>query len=976
MKKWLWRTVWGIVGLYFVFAVFVMPYLVRMKLPGIVHEVTGGTLQIENVSFNPLILDLRLEGVRFADPKGEPLLSFQRFDVNLDALHLLWGELSIEYIGLYSPRFHIVQLPNGKFNFDWLTHLGDTNASEDSGEQESGGALPVVAVGEFELEDGAVIFTDHTQAQPLRVQVEPIGLDLTDIHTDGRGRNGFHFYAGTGSGEMLDIQGTVRNYQPFSAKGKVEYDAGKLYLIYYFLQNYTPLEVAEGRLHFGLTFDADMAHPDQMTVDDIRVALKRLRITRKNHYTDVLRIGEMNIVGGPVYPMRREASVDSVTFDRAYVGLERLGDGTLNWQHFFPAPAASETGTVETNASAAPDANATDDSAWNAVIRTIALRNAQIRMTDRTLAKPAVVSVDDLNLTLGPVTTDLAKPVGFESRFTVNRRGSVDVNGSATAKPLRADAQVNVDAVALAPFSPYVEDKTFAELKEGSVTVTSTIAYAPSQTQPDLTARGDFRLNDLLVDDVRDGLPLASVAALEAKAYLLELMPNRLYVDTAGIDAFYANVHVDRNKTLNFADIMKPSAPAKTASKPAPSAAADAASEGFPVRIVRTDIKNGAVHFADESLPLPFDTQIHDVGGQVLGISTARGDTTFIRMNGEIDRYGVAKADGSLNAADPKTFTDISLAFRNIDMHSLTPYSGKFVGRAIDTGKLTVALRYKIVKGKMKGENGLVVEKIALGKTIESKDAVSLPLDFAIALLEDRDGVIDIDMPVQGDVNKPEFKWGGVVWKAFVNLLTKAVTAPFDLIGAMLGIKGDELKYVLFEPGSAVIDAVSRERLDKLADALAKRPKLGLTVRGTYSVDKDTAALKSAALVEEALGTDAKASVGAMAALVPGVLEPIYEKRLGKEALEALKQEVAKLGTDEESKVRIYGERLTATLIKTQPLPEHALDTLAQNRQQAIADYLESNRAVEAGRIAFKQPKAVEAKEGAVATQIGLDAAK
>ena len=202
------------------------------------------------------------------------------------------------------------------------------------------------------------------------------------------------------------------------------------------------------------------------------------------------------------------------------------------------------------------------------------------------------------------------------------------------------------------------------------------------------------------------------------------------------------------------------------------------------------------------------------------------------------------------------------------------------------------------------------------------------------------------------------------------------MTAPFDLIGAMLGIEGDKLKYVPFEPGSAVVDAASRERLDKLADALDKRPKLGITVQGTYDAKKDTEALKRAALVREALGTKAKESVGATEALVPGLLEPIYEQRLGKEALEKLKQAVAKLDTDEENKARIYGERLIAALIKTQPLPAHALEDLAQSRQQVIANYLESNRAVEAARIAMKKPKAVEAGEASVATQIGLDAAK
>jgi hypothetical protein len=980
MKKWIWRTIWVVLGLYFVVTVFVVPYLIRIKLPDVVHNFTGGTLQIEDVSFNPLILDLSLEGVRFADPEGKPLLSLQRFDVNLDVIHLLWGRLSIEYIGLYSPKLYVVRQHDGTFNFDWLTRLGDANTSGGSGQKGGEEKLPAITVEQFELEDGSVALTDLSQAEPFYLEIEPIGLELTDVRMAGGGKNRFHFYAGTGFDEMLDIQGAVSRFQPFAVKGKAEYNAGKLYLIYYFLQNYTPLEVAEGRLHFGLTFDADMAHPEAMAVDHIRVALRRLRITQKNRYNDVLRIGEMTAVGGPVYPMRREATVDSVSFDRAFVGLERLRDGSLNWQHYFPAAGAAE---AEKSATPAPDANVTAGDGgkpWNAAIREIALRNAQIRFADTTLSKPAVLTLDDINLTLGPVTTDMTKPVDFKSDLTVNGRGSVDVNGSATPKPLHADAQLRVDGVALSPFSPYVEDKTFAKIMDGRVSVTSRIAYAPSDTKPDLSARGDFRMNDLLVDDVRDNSPLASVTGLEAKAYLIELQPNRLFVDTAGVDGFYANVVVDRNKTLNFAEIVKPSAqkkPAKTpAKKPAVSAASHGAPETFPVRIVRTVIKNGAVHFADESLPLPFDTQIHDVGGQVLGVSTVRDDTTFLSLNGEIDRYGVARAEGSLNAADPKTYTDINLAFRNIDLHSLTPYSGKFVGRAIDTGKLTVARRYKIVDGKMKGANGIVIDKIVLGRKIKSKDAVSLPLDFAIALLEDRDGVIDIDMPVKGDVDKPDFEWGGVVWKAFVNLLTKAVTAPFDLIGAMLGIEGDQLKYIPFEAGSAVVDAASRERLDKLADALAKRPKLGITVQGTYNAAKDTTALKRAALVKEVLGTKAKQSVGAEDALVPGLLEPIYEKRLGKTALEALKQEIAKLDTDEENKARIYGDRLIAALIKTQPLPEHALDDLAQHRQQAIANYLESNRAVEAARITAKKPKAVAAEEGAVATQIGLDAAK
>ncbi|HHD72315.1 MAG TPA: DUF748 domain-containing protein, partial [Epsilonproteobacteria bacterium] len=112
-----------------------------------------------------------------------------------------------------------------------------------------------------------------------------------------------------------------------------------------------------------------------------------------------------------------------------------------------------------------------------------------------------------------------------------------------------------------------------------------------------------------------------------------------------------------------------------------------------------------------------------------------------------IDRYGTASAKGSFNAGSPKRFADINVVFRNIELPSYTPYSGKFVGRAISSGKLSVTLRYRIDKGTMRGDNTLVINKIEMGREIESNSSVSLPLEFAIALLEDSDGIIDIDMP-------------------------------------------------------------------------------------------------------------------------------------------------------------------------------------------------------------------------------------
>ncbi len=1189
MKKWTLRVLGVLALLYLAAAGIVMPYLIRTKAPEIVAEATqGGKLSIGSASFNPFILRLDLGGVRFETPRGAPLFSVRRFDVNVDIVPLLWGRLSVSHVGLESPRLTIVQDEAGRFNFDWLLRLGtaDANATADT-KPAAKTPIPAAILHRFELSDGRIDVTDRSRPRPLHFQIAPLGLNLHDIDTRDFQHDGVHLYAGLEGGGLLDLKARLRSLDPVAFSGTLDYDAGRLYTAWHFLQEISGLEVADGRLNLHLSYDVNLSDLNRTTIGDVHLRVANLRVKPKAEHADVLRLRRVSVDGGPIRPLARYARVSQVRIDDTFVALKRLADGSVNWAHYFPrsdadVSAADDTqpahaqpwdariaqadirrlalrfddaairpathfsldefnlsarnisalpqttfdydaalrfntamrcrfdgnvthtpldasvfaqcggtdlmwfvpyidaaaktslqrfavalrsGTLgfaaavraaETNGSVAvtvEDANATlakfrvdktasngkvfgfsklrvagvrvstadktakiasvrlkypdirverapdgsidaaslivpkaappkkgaakasekpSGNAWSAAVDTVAIEGAHLRFRDRALRRSTVSTIDRFDLTLRHVSTDPKQPVAFTNRFALDGKGSFRTRGTIVRKPLGVQSDFSFKGLALAPLSPYVEERTFAKLVDGSVGTKGHFVYAPSAKKADVSVRGDFRLDDLLVDDTRDGMPLVSMKTLKAEDYFFEMNPDRFFVDTVELDAFYANIVVDRNGTLNLASIMR-EAPAaernattadKNATKPAP----------FPVRIVRFVVKNGAVHFADLSLPLPFDTQIHDVNGQVLGISSLPEDTTYLRVDGEIDRYGVAKAEGSLNTGDPKAFTDIGVDFRNIDLKSFTPYSGKFVGRAIDGGKLSVGLRYNIVDSKMNGDNALVIRQIALGRDIESNTSVSLPLDFAIALLEDDDGVIDIEMPVDGNVSNPDFKWGGVVWGAFVNLLQKAVTAPFSLIGSMLGIEGDELKYVEFEPGKAVLDAASRERLDMLAKVLKKRPKLGLKVTGTYDAVQDTRALKQSALLHEVLARSGKEKIDAQAALAPALLEPIYVERLGEKALASLKKKVDEAAKDEKARTLRYKEMLITTLVATQPLDDGALAALAKAREQAVRTYLAVSQGIAAERIQSEGPKAVDADGKYVSTELGLDA--
>lgn len=970
MKKWFFRIAAGLLLVYTVAGIWLLPYLIRTQAPGIAADATqGGRLFIRSVAFNPFALELSVDGVRFDTPEEAPLFSLRSFQVNLDLLPLLQGKIGIKHVTLTQPQLFIEQDAEGRFNFDWLMHLPKEEAPvEDAGAEEEAG-LPALALGRFEITEGAVDYTDLSRSSPLHLKVEPIGLTVQQIDTTlaDNPHDRLRFYAGT-EGGMLDVRTDIRSLQPPALSGTVDYNAGKLYLTWHFLQEVSTLEVADGRVQIHLAYDVNLSDLNRTQVDDLHVSLERLRIKPKNEGADVLRMKQLQIDGGPIRPLKQSARIERVAVDNLFLALARLDDGSINWQHYFPRSESAEPQAKPTHQSAA------NASSPDAVIDTVAVTNVNVAFEDRALPQPVTTTVDDLNLTLTGVTSDMTASIPFTNGFTVNRRGRFDFNGTITPDPLRADVDMAITRFALPPFSPYVEAGTYARLADGAVSMTARIAYAPDDAASDMTARGDFHLDSLLVNDTRNAMPLISMTAFEAKDYLFELNPNRLFVDTATLDAFYADVVIDTNKTLNFASIAKPAEKNATQEGNATAEANNSEEGGFPVRIVRFVIRNGAVHFADYSLPLQFDTQVHDVNGQVLGISTVPEDTTYLSIDGVIDMYGAAKAEGSLNTGNPKAFTDIGVKFRNIDLTSFTPYTGKFVGRAIDRGKLSVALRYHIVQSQMKGDNAVVINRIEMGDSVESNESVSLPLDFAIALLEDSDGVIDIDMPVQGNVDNPEFKWGGTVWNAFVNLITKVVTAPFDFIGSMLGMDGDELKFVDFEPGSALLDPPSREKLDALAKVLAKRPKLGLVVTGTYDTAKDGKALRTSALLKEVLSRTDKEKVDASAALAPNLLEPIYVERFGAKAMETLREKIAAEAGDETARQTALKDTLIRELIASQPLGENAIADLASQRARAVGTYLNLQHGIDLGHVRTEPVKPAAQEKEYVPTELGVDA--
>jgi len=308
------------------------------------------------------------------------------------------------------------------------------------------------------------------------------------------------------------------------------------------------------------------------------------------------------------------------------------------------------------------------------------------------------------------------------------------------------------------------------------------------------------------------------------------------------------------------------------------------------------------------------------------------------------------------------------MAFKNLEMSSLTPYTIKFAGHKIDSGKLSLDLQYKLMARQLQGENQILIEKIKLGEKVESPDAIDAPLELAIALLQDTEGRIDLGLPVKGDLDNPEFSYGHLVWKALGNLLANIVTAPFRALGAALGVKGEDLDAISFEPGHFDLTPPEEEKLKAVAEILSKRPKLTLEVQGQYDTGVDSAALKEVKLrlmLLKRMGVKLKKGEQPLpVSLGDGktrkALEDLYAQRVSGDKLEQLKASLKQPAKGEKkpdidgsgkaqskapeiaSEEELY-DKLYAELLEREPLPESSLSKLAQKRSQAIVAFLNTS---------------------------------
>jgi len=350
--------------------------------------------------------------------------------------------------------------------------------------------------------------------------------------------------------------------------------------------------------------------------------------------------------------------------------------------------------------------------------------------------------------------------------------------------------------------------------------------------------------------------------------------------------------------------------------------------------------------------------------------SEQAGDIAF---SARVERTAPVEVQGRIQPFAKELSLDVTAKARDVDLPPLTPYSVKYAGYGIEKGKMTFDVHYVLANRKLTAENKVVLDQLTFGERVESPSATKLPVLLAVALLKDRNGVIDIELPISGSIDDPQFSVGGLIVKVILNLLGKAVTAPFALLGAVFAGSSGESAHVEFAPGRAEIAGPADAKVAALAKALAAKPQVKLEIVGRYDPATDAPALRRTALERAVKGAKRRALVAEgttppdLDAIVvasdeyPRYLEAAYKNASFEKPKNALGLEKG-----------LPPAEMETALLEHADASEQAMRDLANARAQAVKAAIEKNGDVADARLFLTAPKSGSepAKDGTKPTRV------
>ncbi len=836
-KKLFWIVI-GLTGCYSVAGFVVTPLVVHHLLTDNASAAIHRSVTVGMVRANPYTFTLRLSDLSIAERDGSAFADVKEIALNAQPLASLfkWG-IVVKSVRITEPRLRIIRTQTSQFNFSDLLPAPAQKSQDDAARQEP---PPRFVLTSFNLENGRIEFEDKAAAGPFQSTGSALTIALNHIDT----------HAGS-SPALFEISVLSEADEKFQSSGQLDIAplgvAAKFSVKHLQIAKYAPYygpminaRVTEGAL--GVQGSIQWS-TDRRSISEIECTLDQLTVTTAESGQRLIFIPAFKMDGAEVDIRRQTVQLGRVTSRDAQIDTARNKTGEIDILTALAPGAHRQPPLPE----APPDKAPADAPAWIVRLPELDLKGFSVQFRDGQVTPPAQLKLSSIDLKAGQLTTEHDAMGTLALNLDWAEQGKLAVEGKFGLMPLQATLDVTAQHLDIRPVQPYISEHVHLLVTQGDIETRGKLQVVPLSPGMDLQYSGQAAVNNLQAVDTRQAGDFVKWKSLYLNGLELGIKPFRLLIHEVALTDFFNRLIIFEDGTSNLqaifggADRKEPAANAPPDKKsPAAAPSGDTATD---IRIQTVTLQGGMVDFSDKHIKPNVRLPMSAIGGRVSGLDTIATNRAEVLLRGMVNENVPMEIKGQINPLIKKPYVDLKLDFAGVDLSPFTPYSGKYLGYTLDKGQLSLNLSYLVADDKLAGQNKVLLKQLTLGETVPSPTATKLPIKLALALLKDRQGNIDLNLPVSGNLDDPKFSIGGIIVKMFVNLIVDIVTSPFKMLGALFG-GGEELAYIDFEYGKSQLPDNGPAKLDALAKILYERPGLNLEIQGQVDRKNDIDGLR------------------------------------------------------------------------------------------------------------------------------------
>jgi hypothetical protein len=959
-----------------------VPFKMNFRLVSGVFDTQTSVSYVQYENRNPSLSvkgTTNLGKILIRDNSGNQILNLPQVNIGISSSDIMEKNIHFSKISMESPEFNIVREKTGKMNIQTLVPETDKEP-EKSAEAEKvkeGGQAPVIEADEIVLAAGKVTFDDLAENRNFKTGLEQIQVKVNNFSTVKDKKTAVEASLQTETGEQFKFASSF-SVEPLAAEGTVE--ARQILLKKYspYYQNMVLFSIEEGKLDFltKFFFQKTEKEPD-IKLSEMSMDMASFRLRKKNEKEDFLKVPVFSVKDSAADITRRELVIGSIATQKGMLTVRRYPDGNLSLMTLLPA--SRPVGIV-----AGQKKEAKDEKPWLVSLKKVAAQQYIVKAEDQSTAEPVSLSLAGINFKGENISTGKRAKGKVSLSMKVEKKGAVSANGIIVIDPLSAQIKLVTKEIPVMPVQPYFADMVKIIVTDGGISSNGNVSFGYSKEKGmKVSYKGEASLNNFASVDKINAEDFLKWDSLHFSKMDIGYAPLSVNISEIALTDFYSRFIINPDGSMNVQNIMakqgtkaepegeieKKTAAKITAENQAQNKKAEVKNRLAPngkenalrrmIEVATVTLQGGTINFSDHYIKPNYAANFLEVGGRVSGLSSEETKMADVDLKGRLDNYAPLEISGKINPLRDDLYVDLKIDFKDMDLSPITPYSGRYAGYTIEKGKLSLSLQYLIVKKKLDAQNRVFLDQLTLGDG-DSPDATKLPVKLAIALLKNRKGEIDLNLPVSGQLDDPKFSLGRVIIKILVNLLVKAATSPFALLGAVFG-GGEELSYLDFDYGSFVLGEPGTKKLDTLIKALSDRPALKLEIEGHVDVEKDKEGLRQYLFNKKIKAQKLKEMVKSGMAAVPvddvKIEKDEYPKYL-KMAYKAEKFPKPRniIGIAKDLPVPEM-EKLMLTHIEVK---DDDLRMLASQRALTVKDYILKSKQVEPERIFLVEPKSLQ----------------